>query len=501
MESSGGVTEPLLVDVDERSREVEELFAFGKVQCRELTRVGCWESKNLWRLSWASIIVQVFNFTLSLVTQMFVGHLGATALAGVSVANVGVQGLAFGIMLGMASAVQTVCGQAFGAKKYSIMGIVLQKAMILHVVMAVALGFLYWFSEPLFRLVRQSDEVSAIGQEYARGLVLQLLAYAIYLPMQRFLQAQNIINPMAYLALAVFSFHLLLSWVVMSVLKCGILGAALSLSFSWWVLVISTGLYILLSPSCRQTWTGFSLKAFTGLWPYLKLTVASAVMLCLEIWYNQGIVLLTGFLSNPDISLDSISILANYLSWDMMIMLGLGNAGSVRIGNELGAAHPRVAKLAVVVVVGTCTVINSIIAVVVFVFRVALSELYTSSDEVIAMVSNMMPLLSISIFLNGIQPILSGVAIASGWQAVVAYINIGAYYFVGLPIGCVLGFKTSLGVAGIWWGMIIGVFVQTATLIVITARTNWNREVDKAIERLTKADDEDHLNGGAVLAL
>ncbi|CAA6671774.1 unnamed protein product [Spirodela intermedia] len=476
MESSGGVTEPLLVDVDERSREVEELFAFGKVQCRELTRVGCWESKNLWRLSWASIIVQVFNFTLSLVTQMFVGHLGATALAGVSVANVGVQGLAFGIMLGMASAVQTVCGQAFGAKKYSIMGIVLQKAMILHVVMAVALGFLYWFSGPLFRLVRQSDEVSAIGQEYARGLVLQLLAYAIYLPMQRFLQAQNIINPMAYLALAVFSFHLLLSWVVMSVLKCGILGAALSLSFSWWVL----------------TWTGFSLKAFTGLWPYLKLTVASAVMLCLEIWYNQGIVLLTGFLSNPDISLDSISILANYLSWDMMIMLGLGNAGSVRIGNELGAAHPRVAKLAVVVVVGTCTVINSIIAVVFLVFRVALSELYTSSDEVIAMVSNMMPLLSISIFLNGIQPILSGVAIASGWQAIVAYINVGAYYFVGLPLGVFLG---------IWWGMIIGVFVQTATLIVITARTNWNREVDKAIERLTKADDEGHLNGGAVLAL
>lgn len=179
----------------------------------------------------------------------------------------------------MASAVQTVCGQAFGAKKYSIMGIVLQKAMILHLVAALGLGFLYWFSGPLFRLVRQSDEVSAIGQVYARGLVLQLIAYAIYLPMQRFLQAQNIINPVAYLAVAVFFFHLLLSWVVMSVLECGILGAALSLSLSWWVLVISTGLYILLSPSCRQTWTGFSMKAFTGLWPYLKLTVASAIML------------------------------------------------------------------------------------------------------------------------------------------------------------------------------------------------------------------------------
>ena len=38
-------------------------------------------------------------------------------------------------------------------------------------------------------------------------------------------------------------------------------------------------------------------------------------------------------------------------------------------------------------------------------------------------------------------------AIGSGWQALVAYVNIITYYFIGLPIGCVLGFKTSLGVA------------------------------------------------------
>ena len=30
---------------------------------------------------------------------------------------------------------------------------------------------------------------------------------------------------------------------------------------------------------------------------------------------------------------------------------------------------------------------------------------------------------------------------------------------------------------GIWWGMIIGVFLQTSTLIVLTARTNWDTDV------------------------
>lgn len=41
----------------------------------------------------------------------------------------------------------------------------------------------------------------------------------------------------------------------------------------------------------------------------------------------------------------------------------------------------------------------------------------------------------------------SGVAIGSGWQGIVAYVNLATYYLIGLPIGCVLGFKTSLGVA------------------------------------------------------
>ncbi|XP_050918804.1 protein DETOXIFICATION 41 [Lathyrus oleraceus] len=103
----------------------------------------------------------------------------------------------------------------------------------------------------------------------------------------------------------------------------------------------------------------------------------------------------------------------------------------------------------------------------------------TSDAEVIDEVSALTPLLCISVLLNGIQPILSGVAIGSGWQALVAYVNLACYYVIGLTVGCVLGFKTSLGVAGIWWGMILGVFIQTVTLIILTARTDWTAEVIK----------------------
>ncbi|KAJ6773914.1 PROTEIN DETOXIFICATION 41 [Salix purpurea] len=460
---------PLLPELDSHSSipdlssaAIEEFLEHGPVAARWWPRLVAWESRLLWILSGSSIIVSVATFMLSFVTQVFSGHLGALELAGASIANVGIQGLAYGIMLGMASAVQTVCGQAYGAKKYSSMGIICQRAIILHLGAAVLLTFLYWFSGPVLRGIGQTDSIAQQGQIFARGLIPQLYAFALSCPMQRFLQAQNIVNPLAYMSVSVLLLHTLLTWIAVYVLDYGLLGAALTLSFSWWVFVILNALYIVLSPSCKETWTGLSASAFTGIWPYFKLTVSSAVMLCLEIWYSQG-----------------------------LFMLGLSASTSVRVGNELGAGHAKVAKLSVMVVNGTSIIISIIFSAIVLSFKVGLSKLFTSDVEVIAAVSDLTPLLAISVFLNGIQPILSGVAIGSGWQATVAYVNLTTYYVIGLPIGCVLGFKTSLGVAGIWWGMIVGVLLQTITLIILTARTNWDSEVQKAVERLKKSANED----------
>lgn len=81
---------------------------------------------------------------------------------------------------------------------------------------------------------------------------------------------------------------------------------------------------------------------------------------------------------------------------------------SVRVSNELGAGHPSVAKFAVLVVNGTSIMISIMFSAIVLIFRVGLSKAFTTDSEVIDAVSNLTPLLAISVFFNGIQPILSG---------------------------------------------------------------------------------------------
>ena len=77
----------------------------------------------------------------------------------------------------MASAVQTVCGQAYGAKKYAAMGIICQRAIVLHLGAAVLLTFLYWFSGPVLKAIGQTDSIADQGEIFARGLIPQLYAF------------------------------------------------------------------------------------------------------------------------------------------------------------------------------------------------------------------------------------------------------------------------------------------------------------------------------------
>lgn len=80
----------------------------------------------------------------------------------------------------------------------------------------------------------------------------------------------------------------------------------------------------------------------------------------------------------------------------------------MRVGNELGAGHPKLARFAVIVVNGTSLAISIVFCAIIMIFRVEMSKLFTSDSEVIEAVYNLATLLAISVLLNGIQPILSG---------------------------------------------------------------------------------------------
>ncbi|PIA24793.1 hypothetical protein AQUCO_28800003v1, partial [Aquilegia coerulea] len=229
--------------------------------------------------------------------------------------------------------------------------------------------------------------------------------------------------------------HLILSYLLVYKVGLGLLGASLMLSISWWIIVGGQFVYIKMSERCKYTWTGFTLEAFSGLPQFFKLSAASAVMLCLESWYFQVLVLISGLLKNPELALDSLSICMTISGWVFMISVGFNAAASVRVSNELGARNPKSASFSVVVVTVLSFIISVIIAIIILALRHVISYAFTEGETVANAVSELTPLLAVTLVLNGIQPVLSGVAVGCGWQAFVAYVNVGCYYGGGVPLG------------------------------------------------------------------
>ncbi|XP_038979344.1 protein DETOXIFICATION 29-like isoform X2 [Phoenix dactylifera] len=176
----------------------------------------------------------------------------------------------------------------------------------------------------------------------------------------------------------------------------------------------------------------------------------------------------------------------NILGWTIMVAMGANAATSVRVSNELGAGHPRTAKFSVVVVVITSFSIGVLLSLILIITRKQYPSAFTNSNDVKRVVYALTPLLAISIVVNNVQPVLSGVAIGAGWQALVAYVNIGCYYIFGIPLGLMMGYKLEMGVRGIWYGMLSGTMVQTLILFWMTHRTNWNKEASMAGIRIKR---------------
>lgn len=443
------------------------------------------ESNKLWYLAGPAIFTSICQYSLGAITQTFAGRIGTLELAAVSVENSVIAGFSFGVMLGMGSALETLCGQAYGAGQLDMLGVYMQRSWVILNITSLILTPLYIFAGPILRLVGQTDSISKAAGKFATWMLPQLYAYSVNFPIAKFLQAQSKMMVMAAVSAAALLLHTFFSWLLMLKLKWGLVGAAVVLNSSWWFIVIAQLVYIF-GGACGRTWNGFSWKAFHSLWGFVRLSLASAVMLCLEIWYFTALILFAGYLKNAEVSVDGLSICMNLLGWAAMVAIGANAATSVRVSNELGAGHPRTAKFSVVVVVLTSFSIGVMLSLVLLVTRNQYPSAFTNNEEVKELVIALTPLLATSIVISNVQPVLSGVAIGAGWQGAVAYVNIGSYYVFGIPLGLFLGYGVELGVKGIWYGMLAGTVVQTLILFWMTYKTDWNMEASIAEDRIRK---------------
>ncbi|KAL4180410.1 hypothetical protein AMTRI_Chr13g91940 [Amborella trichopoda] len=445
------------------------------------------------------IVGNVLQFCLQLISDMCVGHLGQLSLAGADMAATFASIVGFSLLLiwfhyhhdtliiGTGSALDTLCGQAYGAKQYHMLSVHMQRSIIVLLLLSIPLAFVLTFTYNILTAMGQDIEISKEAGVYARWTIPGLFAFALLQSLTRFMQAQSIVIPLMASSGITTLLHLILCWSLVFKSGLGSKGAALATSISYWINVVLLALYIMLSTACKETWTGLSTEALKDLGHFLRLGFPSTVMVCLETWSFDMIVILSGLLPNPKLetSILSVSCFAS------MIPSGLSDAISTIISNKLGARQPQAARVSAHIAMCMAFSNSVVISSMVIAVRGFLGYLYTNDQPIIKHLPKIIPLLATSIFMDGIQCVLSGKNMSISLDFFDStFLLFFLFFFLKLfyALAILLVFVFHERGKGFWIGIICGLVVQLVLLSIITLCTNWEEEARRAQETVFSSE-------------
>ncbi|XP_068654761.1 protein DETOXIFICATION 19-like [Aristolochia californica] len=460
----------------------------------ENKEVGWWkkaldvqEAKHQVFFSVPMIVTNVSYYCITLIAVMFAGHLGELELAGATLANSWATVTGLALMTGLSGALETLCGQGYGAKLYRMLGIYLQSSIITTFVFSVLVSIVWFYSEQILILLQQEPEVARMAGLYLKYLIPSLFAYGFLQCILRFLQTQTVVMPLVICSVVPLAIQVGLAYLLVYQTPLGFKGAAISASISLWISFAMLAIYVNYSKTFQYTWEGISSECFQYVLPNMKLAIPSAVMVCLEYWAFELLVLLAGLMPNSESSTSLIAMCVNTEAVTFMITYGFAAAVSTRVSNELGAGNVNQAKRAVAVTL-KLSVILALVVILSLVFGHNLwASSFSDSPVIKKKFASMTPLLAVSILFDSAQGVLSGVSRGCGWQHLAAWTNLAAFYVIGMPVAVLLAFKLKLYAKGLWIGLICGLCCQACTLLVITLRTKWSKM------ELTVSDQKKHV--------
>ncbi|TYG88939.1 hypothetical protein ES288_A12G061000v1 [Gossypium darwinii] len=272
--------------------------------------------------------VAVSQYLLQAVSVMMAGHLGQLSLSAVAIATSFCNVTGFSLL--------------FGSYTYC--------AIMCLIPICLPVCLLWVFMDKLLVLTGQDPEIAKVAWRYGIWLIPALFPYSILQSQVRYFHTQSLILPMLFVSLATLCFHVPVCWVL--VFKSGLenTGAALSIGLSYWLNVILLGFYMRYSASCEKTRCFILKDVFSSVKHFFRFGIPSAVMLCLEWWSFEILILLSGLLPDAELQTSVISICFTSSSLHYYIPFGISVAASTRVSNELGGGNPEAAQISTVVV-------------------------------------------------------------------------------------------------------------------------------------------------------
>ncbi|XP_027337421.1 protein DETOXIFICATION 49-like [Abrus precatorius] len=450
------------------------------------------EAKCMANISFPMILTGLLLYSRSMISMLFLGHLGELALAGGSLAIGFANITGYSVLSGLAMGMEPICGQAFGAKRLKLLGLTVQRTVLLLLLTSLFISFLWLNMKKLLLLCGQEQDIANEAQFYILYSLPDLIAQSLLHPLRIYLRTQSITLPLTCCAALSIVLHVPINYLLVSVLKLGIKGVALSAVWTNFNLVGSLIIYILLSGTHKKTWPSVSWGCLKGFKTLMNLAIPSCISVCLEWWWYEIMILLCGLLVNPHASVASMGVLIQTTALIYIFPSSLSFGVSTRVGNELGAGNPEKAKLAAIV--GLC--FSFVLGFCALTFAVSVRKvwacMFTQDEEIIALTCMVLPIIGLCELGNCPQTTVCGVLRGTARPKLGANINLVCFYLVGMPVAVWLGFFAGFDFKGLWVGLLAAQGSCMMTMMLVLARTNWDGQAQRAKDLTSSDPSEDY---------
>ena len=420
------------------------------------------------RLSLPVVAAQLGTMMMGLVDTAMVGRVSVDALAAASLGNACVFVTlltANGLLMGM----DPIVSHAHGRRDGRSAALALQRGLVLAGLLSLAVGLLWLGAGPLLALLGQEPPLVEAAGRYVRVQIPSVVFFLAFTALRQQLQGREIMRPAMWATLVANLSNVFFNWALifghLGLPALGLEGAGIATALNRGVMFVWLLYFVRAADLLEGAWVPWSRDALDlrGLRRIVVLGWPVAAQVALEVLAFSGSTLVAGWIGATAIAAHRVTL--DFAALSFMMPLGISQAAATRVGNLLGARQPERAERAAWLALAMGAGVMGCAALVFIGLRGQLPRVLTSDLDVVALSASIFPIAAAFQIFDGTQVVGCGILRGMGRTRPVAWFNLVAYWGLGLPVGAWLGLRQGWGLAGIWWGLCLGLSVVASSLV------------------------------------
>jgi multidrug resistance protein, MATE family len=446
------------------------------------------ETKIILRYSLPLIPTYLLQYAYQMTIILAASQLSTTELAGVSLGIMTSNILGYAVFEGMATALDTLCPQAYGGGHFHLVGLYTIRATLLLNLVAVPIALAWYFStEILYHVVPQRALAEHAGV-FLRWSIVGIPGYCSFEAAKRFMQAQNNFTAGFVVLCCSLPLNIFLNWLLVYHFHLRIIGCALAASLTNLVrpgllLAYAVGLDRK-SLKCWPTPDKLTLASITAdWWPMICLAIPATVMTLSEWLAYEILQISTSYISEADLAAQTFAGTAVNLCWHIPFAISI--ATSTRVGQMIGSGKVDVARVASWCH-GSIFIGTGIFNVGLEALLVGLSGKYLTHDPQVSNATiKSIPFVAIFVFFDAVATWTHGIVRGLGWQRIGSTASLIGFYVYGVPVALFLELSTltKLGIAGLWIGLGSALALVSFAEGAVVMFRPWQRAYEEAMKR------------------